>query len=208
MNVGGHHTELPHPCGGSCQDFRNLSLKPELRARFVPDEVLFGIPDPARRWLQFLSRLQDFQMPELQHYHQRGLAFDYPSNWELSEETTGDQRTITLQTAGASFWTLTVFDDRPDPEQIVESVLQAFRDDYEEIDVYEVQASVQGQPAAAADLDFVYLDLVNSVAIRAFETDAASVLVMYQGMDREVEDLRDRFNAVTESLAFDGDDEG
>lgn len=147
-------------------------------------------------------------MPDLQHYHQRGLSFDYPSSWELTEESTGDQRTITLQTAGASFWTLTVFDDRPDPDQIVASVLQAFRDDYEELDLYEVQASIQGQPAAAVDLDFVYLDLVNSVAIRAFETAAASVLVMYQGIDREIEELRDRFNAVTESLAFDGIDEG
>lgn len=144
-------------------------------------------------------------MPELQHYDQRGLSFDYPSSWELIEESTGDQRTITLQTAGASFWTLTVFEDRPDPEQIVVSVLQAFRDDYEDIDVYEVLAAVQGQPAAAVDLDFVYLDLVNSVAIRAFETESASVLVMYQGIDREVEELRDRFNAVTESLAFEAD---
>lgn len=144
-------------------------------------------------------------MPELQHYHQRGLSFDYPSNWELTEESTGDQRTITLQTAGASFWTMTIFDDRPDPERIVASVLQAFRDEYEEIDVYEVQASVQGQPAAAVDLDFVYLDLVNSVAIRAFETEAASVLVMYQGIDSEIEELRDRFNAVTESLALEAD---
>jgi hypothetical protein len=144
-------------------------------------------------------------MPELQHYYRQGLAFDYPSSWELAEERNGDQRTITLQTAGASFWTITVFDDRPDPERIVASVLQAFRDDYEEIDVYEVQATIQGHPVAAVDVDFVYLDLVNAVAIRAFEIETASVLVMYQGIDREIDELRDRFNAVTESLAFEGE---
>ncbi len=137
-----------------------------------------------------------------QHYHGHGICFHYPSSWELTEESTETQRSLTLQTAGASFWTLTIFADRPDPERILDSVLQAFQDDYEEVDVYPVPATVHHQPAVAADLDFVYLDLVTSVAIRAFQTDDVSVLVMYQGTDQELNVLREQFEAVTASLAF------
>lgn len=142
-------------------------------------------------------------MPALIDYHERGLSFRYPRGWELSEEAHGSQRTITLQTAGASFWSLTLFDDRLEPDQILDSILQAFQEDYEDVDVYPVQTKVLNQPAAAADLDFVYLDLVNSVSIRAFQTDDRSAVVLFQGTDAELDILRDQFDAVTASLAFD-----
>ena len=138
----------------------------------------------------------------LQEYRHAGVAFRYPGTWELTDEEADGQRIITLQTEGASFWTLTLFADRPDPELMVASVLEAFREDYEEIDIYPVQDTILRQPAAAVDLDFVYLDLVNSVVIRAFLTDSASALVLYQGMDLELEQQRPEFDAVTESLVF------
>lgn len=143
----------------------------------------------------------------LRDYNHAGVSFRFPTSWELSEEEQDEQRTITLQTAGASFWTLSLFESRTDPEQILESVLQAFKEDYEDLDIYPVQATVMEQPAAAADLDFVYLDLVNSVVIRAFQTDEVSALVMYQGPDHELEVLRPQFDAVTESLMFEKRDE-
>lgn len=143
----------------------------------------------------------------LQTYQQHGVSFRYQSDWELTEESTDAQHVITLQTAGASFWTITIFEDRPDPELILESVLDAFHDDYEDVDVYPVQATLHRQPAAAADLDFVYLDVITSVVIRAFQTDAVSALVMYQGTDQELEHLRSKFDAVTESLEMEGRDE-
>jgi hypothetical protein len=139
------------------------------------------------------------------HYHRHGLAFDYPQGWELSEETSGTQRTVTLQTAGASFWTVTIFEDRPDPEQVVASIVQAFRDEYENVDVYPVAASTDPQAVAAADLDFIYLDTVTSVAIRAFQTEDVSTVVMYQGTDQELEQLRPKFDAVIASLKFESD---
>lgn len=142
-------------------------------------------------------------MSVMTDYHQHGLCFRYPRSWELSEESNGSQRTITLQTAGASFWSLTLFDEPLAPERILDSILQAFQEDYEDVDVYPVQATVFDQPAVAADLDFVYLDLVNSVAIRAFQTDDRSAVVMFQGTDAELDVLREQFNAVTASLAFD-----
>lgn len=139
-------------------------------------------------------------------YHGHSVSFRYPSGWELLEESHGEERTITLQTAGASFWTVTVFADRPEPERILESVLAAYREDYEDLDIYQSPETPGLLPAASADLDFVYLDLVNSVSIRALQAEDVSVVVIYQGTDHELEFLREKFEAVTESLAFHGDE--
>jgi hypothetical protein len=137
-----------------------------------------------------------------QEYNRHGLSFRYPSSWELTEESADRQWTITLQTAGASFWTLTVFTDRPDPQEILESVLQAYQEDYEDLDIYPLPAGNGLLPAVGAELDFVYLDLVNSVVIHAFATEDLSAAVIYQGTDQELEFLREQFDAVTESLVF------
>lgn len=138
----------------------------------------------------------------VREYRQGGLSFHYPPSWELTEEVSDRQRTITLQTAGASFWTLTIFDDRPDPERILNTVVDAFQQEYDDVDVYSVPPTTHQPFAAAADLDFIYLDTVTSVAIRAFQTEDVSAVVMYQGTDQELEILRPQFDAVTESVVF------
>jgi hypothetical protein len=141
----------------------------------------------------------------LQEYRHAGLSFRYPSSWELTEESTDLRRTITLQTAGASFWTLSVFEERTHPDEMLASVVRAFQEEYADVDVYSVPSNVAWHPAAAADLDFLYLDTVTSVTIRAFQTEVLSAVVMYQGTDRELKDLRDQFDAVTASLEFQGE---
>ncbi|MFO0917394.1 MAG: hypothetical protein U0872_03660 [Planctomycetaceae bacterium] len=120
----------------------------------------------------------------MQDYRRHGVSFQYPSGWELTEEGNEQERTITLQTAGASFWTITLFADRPEPEQLLESVLQAYRDDYDDVDVYPQPGEAGLLPSAGADLDFVYLDLVNSVSVRAFQTADRSAVVIFRGRTR------------------------
>src|SRR5262249_13965852 len=142
--------------------------------------------------MSFVNELSLGNIVSFQDYRRDGLSFRYPQSWELSEEAADRQRTITLQTAGASFWTLTIFSDRPDPERVLESVLQAYRDDYDEIDVYEAPGENGLLPTVAAELDFVYLDIVNSVAVRAFQTEDLSAVVIYQGTDQELESLREK----------------
>lgn len=97
---------------------------------------------------------------------------------------------------------LTIFSDRPDPQEILDSVLQAYREDYKDIDIYPLPVGGGLLPAVGAELDFVYLDLVNSVVVHAFQTEDLSAAVIYQGTDQELEFLREKFDAVTESLVF------
>jgi hypothetical protein len=134
-----------------------------------------------------------------------GVRFQYPRNWTLTEETGPDQTTITVQSPETSYWTLSLFQDRPDPERIVESVMEAYQSLYEDLDVYEPEAQVLGFPAITRELDFVCLDLVNTAAMIAFQAIDQSVLVIFQGEDRELESTRPVMEAITRTLLCDMD---
>lgn len=134
-----------------------------------------------------------------------GIAFVYPEGWELTREEHGPDVTWHVQTAGSAFWSLTLLTSRPTAEEAVEAVLDAFRQEYPDVDVYSGPETAVPGPAALCDLDFCYLDLVNSARIQAEETNAFTAVVVYQGENREVEEYREQFETISRSLRYSGD---
>lgn len=136
-------------------------------------------------------------------YAAHGVQFRYPAEWEVSEEHEEGQLSITVASPNTSFWTLTLLADCPEPGDIVEAALDAFREEYEEIDVYPSTAQVCQMPTVARDIDFVCLELVNVARIRAFETDEFTAMVLYQGTDQEFADTGPILERITASLTCD-----
>jgi hypothetical protein len=134
-------------------------------------------------------------------YNAHGVRFNFPESWKLTEEQEDRQVSITVSSPGTSFWVLSLFLDRPDPAEIVEAVLDAFRSEYREIDIYASQARVCRRPTEARDIDFVCLELLNSAAVRVFRTRDFTALVLYQGTERELGVVRNTFEKITRSLA-------
>ena len=139
----------------------------------------------------------------IETYSGHGVRFQYPGHWELGEESNPEQVTITVQSPGTTFWTLSLFADQPDPDQIEASVMAAYEEMYEEMDVYESDVLVLGAPAIAREIDFVCLDLVSTAALIIFQTMNHTVLVMFQGEDRELETTRPLLESMTRSLLCD-----
>ena len=136
-------------------------------------------------------------------YAGRGVQFRYPRGWTLQEESSPDQTTITVQSPATSYWTLTLFNDRPEPEYVLESVMAAYQEMYKELDVYESDVLVLGEPAVARELDFVCLDLVSNASMVVFQALNHTVLVIFQGEDRELETTRPALTLITQSLLCD-----
>jgi hypothetical protein len=134
-----------------------------------------------------------------------GVRFEYPDDWTLSRDTGDGRITLHLQSPGAAFWCLTLLTDRPTAAEAIQAAVEAYRAEYPEVDVYEPTSPIDGSPAAACDLDFVYVDLVSSVSLRAEETTEFTALVLYQADDRELELYRPQFEAVTASLRYGGE---
>ena len=134
-----------------------------------------------------------------------GVHFRHPRNWTVEVESNPEQTTITAQSPGTAFWTLSLFEDHPDPEAILASAMAAYVEMYDELDVYESDVQVQGVPATARDLDFVCLDLVSSASLVVFQSVKHTVLILFQGEDRELETTRPILESMTQSLLCDLD---
>src|SRR5262245_54395681 len=135
-------------------------------------------------------------------YAGHGVRFRFPSEWEVSEQREESQLSITVSSPHTSFWTVTLLPDRPEPEDIVAAVLDAFHEEYDELDDYPSRARVGKRPTVARDIDFVCLELLNVARVRAFRTPDFTVMVLYQGTDREFEESGPVLEKITKSLAF------
>ena len=139
-------------------------------------------------------------------YANHGVRFRYPSDWTITEDSSDEETTISLQSDGTSFWTLMLFKSRPDPDEILDTVVTAFVQDYEEVDVIAAVDNLAGLPSLGRDLDFVCYDLVNSAIVRAFQTSDVTVMVLYQGTDHELKTTREQLEGITASLHCEDDD--
>ncbi len=142
----------------------------------------------------------------LAEYDNHGVRFQFPSDWTLTEQSNEEETTISLQSDGTSFWTLMLFKSRPDPEEILDTVVTAFVQDYEDVDVISAIDNLGGLPSLGRDLDFVCYDLVNSATVRAFQTSDTTVMVLYQGTDHELATTGDQLKAITASLQCQDED--
>ena len=133
-------------------------------------------------------------------YSAHGIQFSYPKEWELQEKANGPDVTISVQSPNTAFWMLSLFRDRPEPRDVLETVLNTFEDEYEELDVYKVTAPLCHRPTLARDIDFVCHELLNCAFARVFRTAHQTVLVLYQVYDRELDEEGEILDAMTKSL--------
>ncbi|MFN9375203.1 MAG: hypothetical protein ACK6D3_25295 [Planctomycetaceae bacterium] len=139
-------------------------------------------------------------------YKKHGISLAYPERWELAEHLEPGQVTISLTSPGTSFLTICLFQDRPDPEEVAEAALQAFRDEYTELDIYPTKAKVGRRPAISWDLEFFCLELTNSARIRAFLAPRFTCLLLFQGTDQEFERTEETFLKIARSIRCRGTD--
>lgn len=144
----------------------------------------------------------DFQDCLIQ-YSKHGLSFSYPDIWELHEESEGTDITISLAPCATSFWTLRIMHECPPPPQVVESCVAAFKEEYDEAEESESKVIVSGMPAYSREIEFVCLELTNSVGLASVRTSDFTILVWWQGTDQELKEFRPIFDHMTRSIQID-----
>ena len=133
-------------------------------------------------------------------YQNYGVTFRYPGDWEVIEGAQGQEVSIQVQSPASSFWSLSLLLDCPAPADVMETVLGAFRDEYEELDDYAARATLCEQPTLARDIDFVCRELINSAWIRIFRSGTFTALVLYQSTFHELDEVREAFEEMCSSL--------
>jgi hypothetical protein len=143
----------------------------------------------------------------LEQYAGHGVRFLYPRNWNLQEQPGESGVSVSVNGPETSFWTITVDFDGPDPQQMIQAAVAAFREEYSELDVYAVETQICHRTAVGRDLEFICLDMLNTACLRSFRTGRFTVFILFQGCDAELEETRPVLEAITHSLECDGDEE-
>ncbi len=134
------------------------------------------------------------------------ITFPTPGDWTFEKQAGEIEVSAAIYGPGASFLTISLFRDRPAPADLIESAIDTFRAEYEELDVYPTEAKICDSPTEARDLDFVSLDQVGSVFLRSFSTQQFTVFILCQTDALELDDTRAIFDRLTAEMACDDDE--
>lgn len=131
-----------------------------------------------------------------------GVRFEYPSDWEVSQDNDEGNLAITVESGGTAFWMLSILQERPEAHDVIQAALQSLEDEYEDCDVYESSEQICLLPTEGCDVDFTCLEMINRAALRACEGDTSSLFVLYQTSDLESEEMTPHLKAMTKSLTW------
>src|ERR1700722_5636002 len=95
-------------------------------------------------------------------FREAGIRLQYPENWEFSKEATEEGWTLTIQSPETAFLMLTLREDSPGPEVLVETALAGLREVYADLEADDCVDTLAGQPAIGHDIRFFSLDLTNT----------------------------------------------
>ena len=135
-------------------------------------------------------------------FEHHGVRFEYPEDWILHEQSSPEEISITVNSPETSFWSLTLLFERPDPNRVIETALDTFREEYFEIDVYPSDDRLGDSRTVARDVDFVCHELIGSAFLRAAVAPGFTLLVLYQGADFELDETQPVLERVSKSLTW------
>lgn len=144
-------------------------------------------------------------------FNEYGISFEYPNDWKLSKEVdeTNGEIQISVSGEGSSFWLISIFLVDLPAEELLKRSLEVFQDEYDELDIYEVNDRLAGKDCLGCDVEFVCSELINSAYLRVFKTELFTAFILYQGTDQELETTLKDLEAISKSLdCFDSDFDG
>ncbi len=138
-------------------------------------------------------------------FNEGGIRFQYPENWQLERAEHETGWTVSVQSPGTAFLLITVNVEGLEPVQMVDTVLEAMRDDYPDLEADECVDTLAGQPAVGHEMRFISLDLTNTCWTRGIYTPEGTALVMWQANDLDLEETGPVLRAICASLEVDED---
>ncbi|QDU80818.1 hypothetical protein Pla110_25530 [Polystyrenella longa] len=142
----------------------------------------------------------DIQDLLTESYQQHGVSFSYPSGWTLTEQASEEEIQVMVQSPGTGFWILTLYFERPAMDDLIQSAIETYRDEYQAIDSFPSEQQVGAHVGSAVEIEFSCLDLMNTASIRTFATDRFTVLILSQYSAEESEQISQLQQLMTQSI--------
>jgi hypothetical protein len=138
-------------------------------------------------------------------FERGGLRFLYPENWQVEEASADDGWSVTVQSPQTAFLMISVHEDRPDVQDVLDTTLAALREDYPDLEAQAVSERIGTRKARGHDIQFFSMDLTNTCWVRSFRTPERTVLILSQANDLELEEAEPVLKAIRLSIELTGD---
>ena len=130
-----------------------------------------------------------------------GISFLYPDNWTLDDsDALLGRQAVTVYSPGGAFWSVAIHSGSASPAKLAAAAVEALRKEYAWLEAEETQETIVGYDLVGYDLAFYYLDLTNTALIRSLQVAHAAYTIYCQAEDREFEQVKLVFQAMTTSL--------
>ena len=95
-------------------------------------------------------------------FEEDGVRFQYPDNWKLTREEADNGWTVSVQSPDTAFFLMAFDKSMPEVGEVADTVLEALRADYPDLEAEDALESIANQPALGHDITFFSLDLTNT----------------------------------------------
>lgn len=130
-----------------------------------------------------------------------GIHFLYPENWTLDEsEAAPGEDAVTLYSPAGSFWMVRVLPPQVDPGALVDQALATMRHEYPDLDAEATDDTFGACVVVGCEMNFYCLDLTSTAVVKSYRTPKATIIVLYQAEDRDLNNIGPVFEAITHSL--------
>ena len=134
-------------------------------------------------------------------YDRDGITFQYPENWSLGEDPrTGIPRTISVTSAQGAFWSATLYLTDQPLTQLQHQYVEALEEEYEEVEIDDVEFKLGDEEILATDFQFYCLDFLVHSRLIVTQIGRLHVLISWQAEDRDFDQLEAVFMAITFSV--------
>lgn len=125
------------------------------------------------------------------------IRFEYPDGWEVETTVDGSRTTISLQPPESSAFAFIALDSEGgEPRELIDEAIDAMRDQYPEIEMDPATETIAGRRAIGYDIEFFYLDVINTCEIRCFATLRHVVLVFGQWSELDRREIADGLETI------------
>lgn len=113
-----------------------------------------------------------------------GVKFAYPKNWFVQEAPwSSDSKAITVNSPDGYFWMVAIFPEGTNPDAAAKEVLRSLRREYSHLENTPTYRLIADRFLTGYEMNFFYLDLVNTAIILSLETDDRSYVIFWQYCD-------------------------
>ncbi len=129
------------------------------------------------------------------------IQFMYPENWVISEnEDPTDFIEISLESPEGSIWSVSIFPENTDTNDLIENTADALKDQYQDFERSDFEGELGRFQSVGFEAHFYCLDFLVTAVAQSVSCHGKCLHIFYQAESRDFDKNAQVFDAINLSL--------